>query len=154
MRTIGLALGLLLVLVAAPVAAQPAQVDPALQRSIDALSASLMVGGPGWQAYADQLHDNYSRASTGGNYQRRDAFVEGLRQWWDHGMRVAARETVPVGLDTAGDVAIVRTRVTERFVGPDGAPADGFSGHVTNVWLREDGRWRLLSANIERIAEE
>lgn len=33
------------------------------------------------------------------------------------------------------------------IVGPDG-PAEGFSGYVTNVWIEEDGEWRLLSAEI------
>ena len=29
---------------------------------------------------------------------------------------------------------------------------DGFSGYVSNVWIKEDGRWLLLSADISSTA--
>jgi ketosteroid isomerase-like protein len=153
MRRLALSLVIFLsTIVSAPdaVAASTTRMDPALASEIEALSASLMKDGPGWKAYAEVLHDDYSRSSTGGEYQRRAEFLKGLQEWWDYGMRVSSRQVEPIAYDRTGNVAIVRSKVTETFVGPDGATS-GFTGHVTYVWVLEDNGWKLLTAAIEDV---
>ena len=80
-------------------------------------------------------------------YEGREKFVRSLEEWWGFGMRVSSRDTQMVGFDMADDVAIIRYITTEKFVGPDG-DAGGYSGYVTNVWVKEHGDWKLLSAEI------
>jgi hypothetical protein len=62
-------------------------------------------------------------------------------------MRVAERDIEMIAVDMAGDIAILRFKTTESFVSPDG-PVGGFSGYVSNTWVRESGQWLLLSADI------
>lgn len=125
--------------------------DVELRQAADALAASIVVGGDGWQAYERLLHPEYSRWAMGQVYERREQFVDSLAEWWDYGMRVAARDIDLVAVDMSDDVAIIRFRTSETITGPDG-PVDGFSGHVTNVWKREKGKWLLLSAEISSTA--
>ena len=68
-------------------------------------------------------------------------------------MRVKSRDVEIIGVDVTGDMAIVRFITTETFIGPDGV-STGFSGHVSNLWVKEDGSWRLLSADISAIPSE
>jgi hypothetical protein len=67
-------------------------------------------------------------------------------------MRVAERDIDMIGVDEVGDLAIIRFKTTESFVGPDG-PVDGFSGYVSNVWIRDNDKWLLLSAEISSITQ-
>ena len=57
-------------------------------------------------------------------------------------MRVATRN-----IDMIGDLAIIRYKTTETFVGPD-RETGGFSGYVTNIRIKEGSDWKLLSAEI------
>ena len=81
-------------------------------------------------------------------YEGREKFVRSLEAWWNHGMRVARRDIEMVAVDMIGDLAIIRFRTTESFAGPDGPVEQGFAGFVSNTWIREDGQWLLLSADI------
>jgi hypothetical protein len=67
-------------------------------------------------------------------------------------MRVAKRDIEMIAVDHFGDLAIIRYKTTESFVGPDG-PVDGFSGYVSNTWVKEDGQWLLLSADISSTTQ-
>ena len=127
--------------------------DADLRRAADALSSSTLVGGEGWEAYDRLLHPAYTRWAMGQIYEGREKFVRSLEEWWNYGMRVADRKIELVAVDTAGDLAIVRFKTTESFVGPDG-PAEGFSGYVSNTWIREDGEWLLLSAEISSTSRD
>jgi hypothetical protein len=131
--------------------AGPDLTDAELRKSVEALSAATLVDGKGWEVYERLLHPEYSRWAMGEVYEGRDKFVRSLEEWWDYGMRVAERDIDMVAVDMVGDLAIVRFRTTEAFVGPDG-PVDGFSGYVSNVWIKEDGIWLLLSAEISSTA--
>jgi hypothetical protein len=124
--------------------------DPRLLERSNALSASTLVGGQGWEVYEEILHPDYSRWAMGQIYEGREKFVRSLEEWWNYGMRVASRDIEMIGVDMAGDLAIIRFITTETFIGPDG-PTDGFSGYVTNVWVKEEGDWMLLSAEISSI---
>jgi ketosteroid isomerase-like protein len=100
--------------------------------------------------WSEILHPDYSRWAMGQIYEGREKFVRSLEEWWNYGMRVASRDIEMIGVDMAGDLAIIRFITTETFIGPDG-PTDGFSGYVTNVWVKEEGDWMLLSAEISSI---
>jgi hypothetical protein len=108
--------------------------DADLRQAVEELSASTLVGGEGWTAYDRFLHPDKS-----------------LEEWWNYGMRVARRDIEMIAVDMVGDIAIIRYKTTEEFVGPDG-PVEGFSGYVTNVWIMENSNWLLLSAEISSIA--
>jgi hypothetical protein len=150
-RLLAAAAGCILLL-AEPARAASEITEPRLRAVMDELAAATLQGGAGWQAYARRLHPDYSRWAMGEAYEDREAFVRNLRAWWEHGMRVTSRDIEIVGFDLAGDIAIVRFLTRETFAGPDGA-AGGFSGHVTNVWVREDGDWWLLAAEIASTAQ-
>ncbi len=133
--------------------AGPEIADAKLRQRVDELSASTLVGGEGWEVYERLLHRDYSRWAMGEVYEGREKFVKSLEEWWDYGMRVASRDIDIIGVDMAGGLAIIRFKTTETFVGPDGE-ADGFSGYVTNIWIREDRDWKLLSAEISSTAAQ
>jgi hypothetical protein len=132
--------------------AAPEIADDELRQVANELSASTLVGGDGWKVYDRLLHPNYSRWAMGEVYEGRTKFVNSLEEWWDYGMRVAERDIEMVAVDTVGDLAIIRFKTTEKFVGPDG-PTVGFSGYVSNIWTKENGVWLLLSAEISSSKE-
>lgn len=134
-------------LLGAHASAEPVILDAKLNQRMNEIAATTLAGGAGWQAYAKHLHPRYTRWAMGEAYEDRDAFIRNLREWWEYGMRVASRQVELVGVDVVGDLAIIRFRTQERFSGP-GDAAGSFAGFVTNVWLREDGDWSLLAAEI------
>jgi hypothetical protein len=136
---------------ASPTLAGPEITDPLLRQQADELSASTLVGGEGWQAHERILHPDYSRWAMGEIYEGREKFVRSLEEWWNYGMRVASRDIDMVGVDMTGEIAIIRFKTTEIFAGPDGETA-GFSGYVTNIWIKEDNDWKLVSAEISSAA--
>lgn len=130
--------------------AAPEIADAKLRKAIHELSASTLQGGEGWETYERLLHPNYARWAMGEVYEGRDKFVRSLEEWWDYGMRVAEREMELIAVDIVDDIAIVRFKTTETFIGPDG-PAGGFTGYVSSTWVKQDGVWLLLSADISSL---
>jgi hypothetical protein len=130
--------------------AAPEIADSELRESAEALTASTLVGGDGWEVYERFLHPEYARWAMGEIYEGREKFIRSLEEWWNYGMRVAKRDIEMIAVDMVGDVAIIRFKTTESFVGPDG-PVEGFSGYVSNTWIKQDGHWLLLSADISSI---
>ena len=153
MRQVILVIVIINVVLAEVAFAAPEFADDELRRTVDELSASTLVGGEGWKVYERLLHPEYSRWAMGEVYEGRNKFVKSLEAWWDYGMRVAERDIEIVAIDMLGDLAIIRFKTTETFVGPDG-PAAGFSGYVSNIWIKEDGDWLLLSAEISSTARD
>ena len=129
----------------------PEITDPELRKAAEELSASTLVGGQGWTVYEQLLHPEYARWAMGEVYEGREKFVRSLEEWWNYGMRVAERDIELIAFDMVGDLAIIRFKTTESFVGP-GGPVPGFSGYVSNTWIRGDDGWLLLSADISSIA--
>jgi hypothetical protein len=125
--------------------------DAELRQAAEELSASTLVGGEGWTVYERLLHPEYARWAMGEIYEGREKFVRSLEEWWGYGMRVAERDIEMIAVDIVGDLAIIRFKTTESFVGPDG-PVAGFSGYVSNTWVRENDQWLLLSADISSTA--
>ena len=141
------------ILACASAFADAAIADADLRQAADALSSSTLVGGEGWEAYDRLLHPAYSRWAMGEVYEGREKFVRSLEEWWNYGMRVADRNVELIAVDMAGNLAIVRFRTTESFVGPDG-PVEGFTGYVSNTWVKENGEWLLLSAEISSTTRD
>ena len=131
--------------------AAPKIVDADLRQAVEKLSASILVGGEGWTTYDQYLHPDYSRWAMGEVFERRTKFIKSLEEWWNYGMRVARRDVEMIAVDMVGDIAIIRYKTTEEIIGPDG-PIDGFSGYVSNIWIKEDSNWFLLSAEISSTA--
>ena len=151
MRNVILVIASVSVILSEVAFAAPEITDAELHQTVDELSASTLIGGEGWKTYERLLHPEYSRWAMGEIYEGRDKFVKSLEEWWDYGMRVAERDIDMVAVDMIGDLAIIRFKTTETIVGPDGL-ADGFSGYVSNTWIKEDGDWLLLSAEISSTA--
>jgi len=125
--------------------------DVRLRQAVEELSASTLVDGEGWTVHDRLLHPDYSRWAMGEVFERRTKFVKSLEEWWNYGMRVAERDVDIVAVDMVGNLAIIRYKTTEKFVGPDG-PVEGFSGYVSNTWIKEGHNWLLLSAEISSLA--
>ncbi len=122
-----------------------------LRQAVEELSASTLDGGKGWKTYNQLLHPEYSRWAMGEVYEGRTKFVKSLEEWWNYGMRVAERDIEIVAVNMVGNLAIIRYKTTESFVGPDG-PTAGFTGYVSNTWIEEDGNWLLLFAELYSTA--
>ena len=133
--------------------AEPQIADADLRQAVDELSSSTLVCGQGWKTYERFLHPKYARWAMGEIYERRKKFIDSLEEWWNYGMRVAKRTIEIVAVDTIDDLAIIRFKTTETFIGPDGVTT-GFSGYVSNTWIKVDGNWLLLSAEISSIARD
>jgi len=127
--------------------AAPEIPDPKLRAAVEALSASTLVDGKGWEAYDRLVHPGYSRWAMGQIYEGREKFIRSLEEWWNYGMRVAKRDIEMIGVDVVGNLAFIRFKTTESFTGPNG-PTAGFTGYVSNVWIKENDNWLLLSAEI------
>ena len=140
-------------LIVGPALAEPEIPVAKLRQRVDELAASTLIGGTGWRAYEKLLHPDYSRWAMGEVYEGREKFVRSLEEWWDYGMRVSARDIEMVGVDLAGDIAIIRFLTRETFVGPNDE-TDGFSGYVTNIWIRENDDWKLLTAEISSLTRQ
>ncbi len=155
MRTLMLAFlsGLFSFGVSVSVHAESVISDERLRESFHDLSASTLVDGAGWQAYESVLHPAYSRWAMGEVYEGRQKFIDSLKEWWEYGMRVSSRDIELVGVDIADDFAVIRFKTTESFVGPDG-PTEGFSGYVSNIWIRDNGDWKLFAAEIYSTQRE
>ena len=151
MRAVVCLFACVIVMLSEAVLTAPEINDVELRKSAEELSASTLVGGEGWTVYERLLHPEYARWAMGEIYEGRDKFVRSLEEWWNYGMRVAERDIELIAVDIVGDLAIIRFKTTESFVGPDG-PVDGFSGYVSNTWVREGDEWLLLSADISSTA--
>lgn len=151
MRAVVCLLACVVVMLPGAIFSAPEITDAELRTSVEELSASTLIGGEGWTVYERLLHPEYARWAMGEVYEGRDKFVRSLEEWWDYGMRVARRDIEMIAVDMVGNLAIIRYKTTEYFVGPDG-PVDGFAGYVSNTWIKEGDRWLLLSADISSTA--
>ena len=142
-----------LIMLLESVVAAPEIADPELRQSVNELTASTLVDGDGWTTDDRLLHPEYSRWAMGEVFERRAKFIKSLEEWWNYGMRVSKRDVELVAVDRVGNLAIVRYKTTEAFVGPNG-PVEGFSGCVSNIWIKEDSNWLLLSAEISSTARD
>jgi len=117
--------------------------------SIDQLSAATGPGGGGADSYSAVLAEGFSRWTTGSDLiNGKNAWVEGVRDWFDDGWRVADRDQTIVQIAINGDHAFVRRVVRETYVGPTGERTFSEAG-LAETWVRSDGGWLLFWVNAD-----
>ena len=126
-----------------------------LRERVASLTHSTLVDGDGWTAYSDLMHPDLTRwnVSTEGVHDKA-ALTAMVKEWWEAGFRVGDSEAEILSLHVSEDIGIVRRRVREWYVGPDGGDAGSSASHVTQVWRQADDTWYLLAMDISPIAEE
>lgn len=121
--------------------------SPAQREILDAiarLSASTAPGGDGPDAYGAVLTDDFTRWTIGSQeMSTRDEWVDGVREWFVDGWRVADRESEILEITIEGPFAFSSRIVTETYVGPDGDRPPPASAALAEVWKRDDAGWRL-----------
>ena len=127
-----------------------------LAGAVEEFSATTRKGGPGWEAYADFLHPDFTRwtLAEGSSLMNREDLVEGLKQWWEQGSCVGQSEVELVSQRLEGDLGLVRRRVSETYLGPDGKLQGSSRNLVTQVWLREGEAWSLWAMEVAPLASE
>jgi ketosteroid isomerase-like protein len=142
----------LLVLAAAPALASaqaPWDVDQReVLASIERLSEATAPGGGGPEAYGAVLADDFSRWTLGmGVLNTKESWLEGMREWWDDGWRVADRSAEVLEVRVEGDHAYTRRVVEETYAGPDGDRSTAKAA-LAEVWTKADLGWQLLRVDI------
>jgi cyanophycinase len=120
--------------------------------AIAELSAATAPGGGGADAYGVLLADRFSRWTVGSETTSgKLEWVEGIRDWFDGGWRVADRESDTVEIVIRGEYAFTRRIVRETYAGPDGESSSS-SAALSEVWIRSGASWRLLRVNVDPMA--
>ncbi len=119
-----------------------------LRQAIDEFSEAMSEKGFGWEGHAAFLHEDYTRCYNGGATVDRAKHIAGIRQWWEAGNRVQKSERRIEYLKISGDVAVVRIAIIEHHADPAGEVSEAFDGHVSQVWLRNQEEWELLSNEV------
>lgn len=121
--------------------------------AIERLSASTAPGGAGAEAYGAVLAEDFSRWTVGSEIMNgKDEWVGGVREWFDDGWRVSDRETRHLEIRVRGAHAFTRRIVEETYRGPDGERSTSTAA-LAEVWVREEGEWRLLMVNVHPVDE-
>ncbi|MEN8374821.1 MAG: nuclear transport factor 2 family protein [Gemmatimonadota bacterium] len=116
--------------------------------SIDRLSEATAPGGGGPEAYDAVLADDFSRWTLGGGVlNTKDTWVEGVREWYGDGWRVADRSAEILEVRVVGDFAFTRRIVEETYEGPDGDRSTSKAA-LAEVWRKTDRGWLLLRVDI------
>ena len=135
-------------------ASDPSQIqhsadEQTLLETADALSATTLREGAGWDAYAGFLHEDFTRWSAGRDVLDRTQTVEMIRGWWEGGNRTATSETQLISLRVSQTTGVIRRKFHERFCDQQGNETGSFDGYVTQVWIRMGQEWKLLAATIQ-----
>ena len=122
----------------------------AVIESMQRLSASTAPDGKGADEYGSVLAEDFSRWTTGSTLvNHKEAWVEGVRGWFDDGWRVADREQTIVEITIVAEYAFTRRIVEETYLGPDGESSVSKAA-LAETWIRsDDGRWMLLRVNAD-----
>lgn len=116
--------------------------------SIEKLSATTAPGGTGAEGYAAILAEGFSRWTTGSSVvNRKQAWVDGVRSWFDDGWRVVDRDQEVVEILVVGEFAFTRSIVEETYQSPSGESSLSKAG-LAETWMRRDGDWLLLQVNV------
>lgn len=133
----------------APIAAELSADEQQLLAAAQRLSETTKSGGAGWEAYAQFLHDDFTRWSAQQPMMDRAQTVGAIQSWWEGGNRVDKSEENLISTQLAGETGVLRRKFTEWYIDQDGNDAGKFSGYVTQVWVRAGETWLLLAATIE-----
>ena len=119
--------------------------------AIDTLSATTAPDGAGPDAYAAVLDDDFSRWTIGSEViNQKQAWVDGLREWFDDGWRVSNRQTRNLEILVRDDLAYTRRIVQETYSGPENEQSVS-SAALAEVWVRRNEGWLLLLVNVHPL---
>lgn len=122
--------------------------------AIAKLSASTAPGGGGADDYAAMLTDDFSRWTIGSDVlSGKQAWVDGVREWFDDGWRVTGREAEVLEITVEGPTAYARRIVTESYTGPDGESSPPAKAALAEVWSHDGEGWRLQRVTVHPIEE-
>ena len=117
--------------------------------SMEQLSATTAPGGNGADGYGSVLSDRFSRWTTGSSViNGKQAWVEGVREWFDDGWRVTDRNQTILDISVNGEFAFTRRIVEEKYLGPDGETTVSRAG-LAETWIRVDSTWLLFHVNAD-----
>ncbi|MEM9233222.1 MAG: DUF4440 domain-containing protein [Pseudomonadota bacterium] len=125
-----------------------------LAARVEAFGETTQAGGGGWAAYADFLHEDYSRWSSYQPVYEKDVFIRGLKSWWEAGNRQTDRVLETLDLRVVDKVGIGRFRVAETYVDKDGNQTGLFRGVVSHTWVLTPDGWKLIAIDIFRDSLE
>lgn len=122
--------------------------------AIDRLSAATAPDGGGPEAYREVLSADFSRWTLGGStLNDRESWVEGMRDWWQDGWRVAGREPEVLEISVREDLAFVRRIVAETYSGPENQTTHSKAA-LAEVWRRDGEEWKLSRVDIYPLPTE
>ncbi|NIP57094.1 MAG: DUF4440 domain-containing protein, partial [Gemmatimonadetes bacterium] len=105
----------------------------------------------GADAYGAVLADDFSRWTIGSDLVNgKEDWVEGVREWFEDGWRVSDRDTRHLEIVVRDDHAFTRRVVEETYLGPEGERSTATAA-LAEVWVREDGEWRLLRVDVRPV---
>jgi hypothetical protein len=145
---------LLLLLPCSLVSAQDSWTPEQLEilASIELLSATTAPNGTGADGYAAVLAEGFSRWTTGSSIvNSKQAWVDGVRGWFDDGWRVVDREQDVVEILVIGKYAFTRRVVEETYLSPCGDSSVSKAG-LAETWIRGDSVWLLLRVNADILS--
>jgi hypothetical protein len=120
--------------------------------SIELLSATTAPNGTGANGYAAVLAEGFSRWTTGSNIvNSKQAWVDGVRGWFDDGWRVVDRKQDVVEILVIGEYAFTRRVVEETYQSPSGESSVSKAG-LAETWIRGESAWLLLRVNADVLS--
>jgi hypothetical protein len=122
--------------------------------SMDLLSATTAPQGAGADGYAAVLAEGFSRWTTGsGIINGKQAWVDGVRDWFTDGWRVVNRDQEIIEISVLGEYAFTRRIVEETYRGPDGDSSISKAG-LAEIWVRSEDAWLLLRVNVDVLSSQ
>ena len=120
--------------------------------SMELLSVTTAPDGSGADGYAAILAEEFSRWTTGSSVvNSKQAWVAGVRGWFDDGWRVVERTQEIVEISVVGEYAFSRRVVEETYLSPDGESSVSKAG-LAETWVRGEGVWLLLRVNADVLS--
>ncbi|MEP2772464.1 MAG: DUF4440 domain-containing protein [Fulvivirga sp.] len=120
-------------------------------KAIAGLSATTTPEGKGADAYGEFLADDFSRWTVGSEVTNTKLdWIEGIREWFTDGWRVADRQQDILEIAIINDLAHVRRNVTETYVGPKGDTSSSKAA-LAELWMYQNNRWLLYRVNVHPI---
>ena len=110
---------------------------------------SLVTGDP--DLLARLVDDGFTFIGPDGNYEEREAYLDGYRALPAMGVKVESVELHDVHVRVLGDTGIVTGRVVARVQVKSDTMVENV--RFTRVYRRHDGRWRMVAGQGTRIPE-
>ena len=124
-----------------------------IQASYEAMSVAASSRPASIDPFEDALHVDFTRTGDGGSVAPRGGYLNGMGGWYAEGNHVASEQEELMDVRRSGDTVLIRRRISEQMADKDGNPIGAFDGVVTDVWVREDGRWWLFTRDVATAEE-